>query len=75
LEEGSGGRMELHNLYSSPNIVRMIKHSRMRWAEHVEYSREIRNATEFWSENVNERDHSENLGVDGRIILEWILGK
>jgi hypothetical protein len=22
-----------------------------------------------------ERDHCENLGVDGRIILEWILGK
>jgi hypothetical protein len=21
------------------------------------------------------RDHAEDLGVDGRIILEWILGK
>jgi hypothetical protein len=21
------------------------------------------------------KDHSEDLGVDGRIILEWILGK
>jgi hypothetical protein len=26
---------ELHNLYSSPNIVRVIKSRRMRWAEHV----------------------------------------
>jgi hypothetical protein len=26
---------ELHNLYSSPNIVRMIKSRRMRWAGHV----------------------------------------
>jgi PAS domain-containing protein len=26
---------ELHNLYSSPNIIRMIKSRRMRWAEHV----------------------------------------
>jgi hypothetical protein len=26
---------ELHSLYSSPNIVRMIKSRRMRWAEHV----------------------------------------
>jgi hypothetical protein len=26
---------ELHNLYSSPNIVRMVKSRRMRWAGHV----------------------------------------
>jgi hypothetical protein len=26
---------ELHNLYSSPNIVREIKSGRMRWAGHV----------------------------------------
>jgi hypothetical protein len=26
---------ELHNLYSSPDIVRQIKSSRMRWAGHV----------------------------------------
>jgi hypothetical protein len=26
---------ELHNLYSSPNIITMIKLRRMRWAEHV----------------------------------------
>jgi len=25
--------------------------------------------------NLKERDHAEDLGVDGRIILEWILGK
>jgi hypothetical protein len=25
----------LHNLYSSLNIIRMIKSSRMRWAGHV----------------------------------------
>jgi hypothetical protein len=29
----------------------------------------------FWLKNLKERDHSEKLGVDGRIILEWILGK
>jgi hypothetical protein len=27
---------ELNNLYSSPNIVRVIKPRRMRWMEHVE---------------------------------------
>jgi hypothetical protein len=26
---------ELHNLYSSPNIIRMIKSRKMRWAGHV----------------------------------------
>jgi hypothetical protein len=24
----------------------------------------------LWSENLKERDHSEDVGVDGRIILE-----
>jgi hypothetical protein len=35
---------ELHNLYSSPNIIRMIKSRRMRWGGHVEQMRETRNA-------------------------------
>jgi hypothetical protein len=26
---------EVHNLYSSPNIIRMIKSRRMRWVGHV----------------------------------------
>jgi hypothetical protein len=26
---------ELHNLYNSPNIVRVIKSKRMRWAGHI----------------------------------------
>jgi hypothetical protein len=26
---------ELHNLYSSPDVIRQIKSRRMRWAEHV----------------------------------------
>jgi hypothetical protein len=29
----------------------------------------------FWLENLKGRDHSEDLGVDGRIMLELILGK
>jgi hypothetical protein len=35
---------ELHNLYSSPNIIRMIKSRRMRWAGHVACMGEERNA-------------------------------
>jgi hypothetical protein len=35
---------ELHNLYSSPSIIRMIKSRRMRWAGHVARMGEKRNA-------------------------------
>jgi hypothetical protein len=37
-EDGSWRKLhnnELHSLYSSPNIVRVIKSKRMRWAGHV----------------------------------------
>jgi hypothetical protein len=37
-EDGSWRKLhndELHNLYSSPNIVRVIKSRRVRWAGHV----------------------------------------
>jgi hypothetical protein len=26
----------------------------------------------FWSENMKERDYVEDLGIDRKIILEWI---
>jgi hypothetical protein len=35
---------ELHNLYSSPSIIRVIKSRRMRWAEHAARMGEKRNA-------------------------------
>jgi hypothetical protein len=34
---------ELHNLYSSPDIIRQIRSSRMRWAGHVARMGEERN--------------------------------
>jgi hypothetical protein len=34
----------LHNLYSSPSIIRMIKSRRMRWEVHVARMGEKRNA-------------------------------
>jgi hypothetical protein len=35
---------ELHNLYSSPNIIRMIETRSMRWTGHVARMGETRNA-------------------------------
>jgi len=31
--------------------------------------------TVFWFENLKERDHSDDLRVEGKIILKCILGK
>jgi hypothetical protein len=39
---------ELHNLYSSPDIVRQIKSGRMRWAGHVARMGEERNVYRVW---------------------------
>jgi hypothetical protein len=35
---------ELHDLYSSPSIIRIIRSRRMRWAGHVARTRKKRNA-------------------------------
>jgi hypothetical protein len=35
---------ELHNLYTSPNIIWVIKSRRMSWVGHVAYVGKIRNA-------------------------------
>jgi hypothetical protein len=36
---------------------------------------EMRNSYKVLVVNMKEIDHSEELGVDGKIILEYILGK
>jgi hypothetical protein len=62
---------KLNDLYSSPNIVRVIK-SRRIWARHVARMGEERVCLgPFWG-NRMERDHWGDLGVDGWIILGWI---
>jgi hypothetical protein len=39
---------KLHELYSSPSIIRIIKERKMRWAGHVARLRERRNAYRLW---------------------------
>ena len=67
---------ELNDLYSSPNIVRVIKSRKTRWAGHLARLGERGEAyAGFWWGNVEERNHLGDLDVDGRIILRWIFGK
>jgi hypothetical protein len=77
-EDGSWRKLhndELHNLYFSPYIVRMIKSRRMRWAGHMACMGEGRGVTGFWLGSPKVRDHWEDIGVDGRITLRWTLGR
>jgi hypothetical protein len=50
---------ELHNLYSSPSIIRMIKSRRMRWAGHVARMGPKRNAYRIF---VQKREGKRPLG-------------
>jgi hypothetical protein len=47
---------KLHNMYSSPSIIRMIRSRRMRWAEHVALMGRREIHTGFWWESQKERD-------------------
>ena len=61
---------ELKGLYSSPNIVRVIKSRRMRWAGHVARMGDGRGVYRVWWGNPRGRDRWGDPGVDGR-ILRW----
>jgi hypothetical protein len=66
---------ELHDLYSSPNIVRVIKSRRMRSAGHVERMGEGRGVHRVLVGRPEGKNHWEDLGVGGRITLRWTLGR
>jgi hypothetical protein len=56
---------ELHNLYSSPGVIRMMKSRRMGWVGHVACMEVIRNAYKILVGKPEGGDHSEVLGTDG----------
>ena len=66
---------ELNDLYSSPNIVRVIKSKRMRLAGHIAHMGGGEACTAFWWGKLGKRDHWGDPGVDGRIIIKWIFRK
>jgi hypothetical protein len=47
----------------------------MRRLEHVARKGEIKNSYRDFVGETESENHLDDLGVDGRIILEWFLGK
>ena len=66
---------DLYDLYSSPNIFRLIKLRRIRWMGHVARRGREGVFTGFCWGYMRERDYYEDPGADGRIILRWIFRK
>ena len=79
-DEVTGGwsrlhKEELYALYSSPNIIRVIKSRRLRWAGNVARMGRGDMHTGFWYGNLREGDHLEEADVDWRVILKRIFKK
>jgi hypothetical protein len=77
-EDGSWRKLhkdELHSLYSSQNIVRVIKSRRMRWAGHVACMGREGVLRGSWLGGPKVRDHCEDLGIGGRLTLRWTSGR
>jgi hypothetical protein len=59
----------------SPNIIRVIKSRRIYWAEHVARVGKRGGAYSFLMGEPEGKNHLEDAGIDGRIILGWIFRK
>jgi hypothetical protein len=66
---------ELHNLYSSPNIIRIIKSRMMIWTGHVAQMGRRGIHIGYWWESRKEGEHWEDRDVGGWTILKWILDR
>jgi hypothetical protein len=60
---------ELHNLYTSPYITRVIKSRRVRWVRHVARMGSEKITEYFGWKNLKGRGHLEDLGVKGKVKL------
>jgi len=66
---------ELHDLYSSPDIIRVNKLRRIRWEWQVARMGDRKVNTGFWWGDLRERNFFGGPGVEGRIILKTISRK
>jgi nitrous oxidase accessory protein NosD len=66
---------ELYDLYSSPNIIRMVKFRRLRWSGHVAGIGKGEAHTWFWWREMRERDNLEDIYIDGRMTLKSMFKK
>ena len=55
---------ELNDLYSSLNIIQVMKSRTMRWVGHLAYTGRGKVHTGFWWGNLTEADLLENPGID-----------
>jgi len=67
-DEVTGEWRQLHNeelnyLYSSPNIIQVIKLRKIRWVGHVAHVGRVEVFTGFWWGNLRERNHLEDAGL------------
>jgi hypothetical protein len=53
----------VYNLYTSANIIRIVKSTGIRRTRHATSIQEMKNAYKILSENLKERDHLEGLGI------------
>jgi hypothetical protein len=65
----------LHNMYNSPNILRVIKSRRMIWTGHVARTGQMKNVHNILVRKLKGRHHSEDVRVSVNRRWEWILGK
>jgi hypothetical protein len=66
---------ELNDLYSSPNIVRVIKSRRIRWMGLVARMWQSRGIYRVWWGTLRKGEHLEDPGVNGRIIIKCFFSK
>jgi hypothetical protein len=66
---------ELHNLYSSPDIISQDKSWRMRWAFHVASMGKERKLYKVLVGKPEGKRPLGRPGVGGKMWSEWILGR